>query len=132
MAERAAQEVEGQLRVLKLALENRLGRPIDAEACAVTFMADYAAYLINRLLVGKDGKTAYERNKGKSGTVMGIEFGEKVLHLKKDKAKMDKISSRWDYGIFVGAHQLCGELWVATLEGVERARSVRRLPFEDR
>ena len=36
VAERAVQEVEGQLRVLKLAFEGRLGREVDAEECVVT------------------------------------------------------------------------------------------------
>ena len=36
LAERAVQEVEGQLRVMKLALEGRIGKEIDAEACVVT------------------------------------------------------------------------------------------------
>ena len=132
VAERAVQEVEGQVRVMKLALESRIGRAIDAESCVVTFLAEYAAYLINRLLVGKDGKTAYERNKGKSASVLGLEFGEKVLYRKKAKTKMDKINSRWAYGIFVGVRPRSGELWVATPEGVKKVRSVRRVPMEDR
>ena len=40
------------------------------------FLPEYAAYLLNRLEVGKDGKTAYERAKGKLATVVGLEFGE--------------------------------------------------------
>jgi hypothetical protein len=132
VAERAVQEIEGQLRVMKLALEDRIGKEIDAEACVLTFAAEYASYLINRLLVGKDGKTACERSKGKSATVLGLEFGEKVLYKKKAKAKMEKINSRWEYGIFVGVRQRSGELWVATQEGVKKVRSVRRIPIEER
>ena len=90
----------------------------------VTFMAECAAYLLNRLLIGKDGKTAHERNKGKKATVMGPEFGEKVLFKTKIKAKMDKIDARWSYGIFVGVRTKSGELWIATTNGVTRARSV--------
>ena len=65
LAEKAVQEIEGQVRALKLALEGRIGQKIDAESRVVAFMAEYAAYLVNRLSVGKDGKTPYERNKGK-------------------------------------------------------------------
>ena len=132
VAERAVKEIEGQLRVMKLALEDRIGKEIDAEACVLTFAAEYASYLINRLLLGKDGKTAGERSKGKSATVLGLEFGEKVLYKKKAKAKMEKINSRWEYGIFVGVRQRSGELWVATQEGVRKVRSVRRIPIEER
>ena len=63
--ERAAQTVEGHIRVMKSAFEGRLKREVDAERRVVTFMAEYAAYLINRLEVGKDGRTAYERSRGK-------------------------------------------------------------------
>ena len=79
VVERAVQAIEGQVRVLKLALEARIGMDIDAESKIVTFMAEYASYLMNRLEVGKDGKTACERTKGKAATVLGIEFGEKLV-----------------------------------------------------
>ena len=132
VVERAVQEIEGQVRVMKLALEDRIGRKIDPEAKVVTFMAEYAAYLVNRLLVGKDGKTQYERCRGKSSTVLGLEFGEKLFYKKKIGNKMDKISSRWELGIFVGVRAKSGELWIATKEGVVKARSVRRLPMSTR
>jgi len=105
LVERAVQTIEGQIRVMKLALEGRLGMKVDAEANVVAFMADYAAYLVNRLEVGKDGKTAYERVKGKSATVLGLEFGEKLMWKVKPKQKMDKTSTRWEYGIFMGVRQ---------------------------
>ena len=56
----------------------RIGKEIDAEANIITFMAEYARYLVNRLEVGKEG-TSDERRKGKSTTVLRIKFGEKLL-----------------------------------------------------
>ena len=41
-------------------------------------MVEYALVLINRYLVGKDGKTAYERFRGKKSKMLGFEFGESV------------------------------------------------------
>ena len=64
---------------------------------------------MNRLLVGKDGKTAVERVKGKKTTVMGIEFGEKLLWKIPKKDKMAKLRQRWEYGIFVGVRRRSGE-----------------------
>jgi hypothetical protein len=40
-----------------------------ATSCIVAFLAEYASYLLNRLAIGKDGKTAFERKKGKSDIV---------------------------------------------------------------
>ena len=132
LAEKAVQEIEGQVRAIKLALEGRIGQKVDAESRIVAFMAEYAAYLFNRLSVGKDGKTPYERNKGKKATVMGIEFGEKLLYKKKAQSKADKINPRWEYGVFVGVRAKSGELWIATLDGIVKAGSARRIPVQAR
>ena len=88
--ERGVQSIEGQLRALLLAFEGRIGRRLDVQEKIVMFMPEYAAYLINRLEVGKDGKTSYERTKGKKATLLGIEFGEKLLYKVKKDAKLAK------------------------------------------
>ena len=95
-AERGIQTLEGRIRILLLSLEARVGQTIDAKEPMVTYMPEYAAYLLNRLQVGKDGKTAYERTKGKRSTVLGLEFGEKVLYKLKPEGKAAKIRSRWN------------------------------------
>ena len=56
------------------ACQERMGTRIKLEEKIVVFMAEYAAYLINRLEVGKDGKTAYARCRGKRATVLAIEL----------------------------------------------------------
>ena len=75
LVERAVQEMEGRIRALFLSLSKRLGRELDARERIVAFIPEYAAYLYNRLIVGEDGKTAYQRMKGKKPTVLGVEFG---------------------------------------------------------
>ena len=92
--ERGILGVEGQLRILLLALERRLKKRVDVRERIVQFMPEYAAYLMNRVEIGKDGKTAYERTKGKKATVLGIEFGEKLLYKVKTESKMAKIRDR--------------------------------------
>jgi hypothetical protein len=126
VVERGVQGCEGHLRALLLALEERTGVIIDPRMQIVSFMPEYAAYLMNRLEVGKDGKTAYERVKGKKATVLGIEFGEKL------KDKLQKINARWEFGIFVGVRRRSGEVWVAVKGKVMSVRSVRRIPVEER
>ena len=64
--------------------------------------------------------------------MLGIEFGEKLLWKNKAQPKMDKISSRWEYRIFVGVRVQSGEFWVAMKAGANKARSVRRIPEEER
>ena len=116
---------------ISLAFERRFGRKVDARE-PVTFMPEYAAYLMNRREVGKDDKTSYERSKGKRATVLGIEFGEKLLYKVRPKDKQEKINTRWEYGIFVGVRRKSGEVWISVKDKVFGVRSVRRIPVEDR
>ncbi len=48
VVERSVQGIEGQLRIALLALERRMKRDIDSKEPIVTFMPEYAAYLMNR------------------------------------------------------------------------------------
>jgi hypothetical protein len=130
--ERGIQEVEGSIRKLFLGLQERVGRSLDARERIVAFIPDYAAYLWNRLAVGSDGKVPYERIKGKKPTVLGLEFGEKLLYKIKLKSRLEKINQRWDYGIFVGVRRRSNEVVVCTKEGLITVRSVRRIPVEER
>ena len=77
--ERAAQSVEGQVRVIKSAFETRTGMVLPSEHAMVPWLVEYASSLLNRGQVGKDGKTPYERLKGKSALLPGVEFGEKLF-----------------------------------------------------
>ena len=108
VVERGVQGVEGHIRAIFLALQGRIGRKIDAREKIVNFIPEYASYLMNRLEVGKDGKVAYDRAKGKKPTVLEVEFGEKLLYKVKPTAKLEKINSRWELGIFVGIRRRSG------------------------
>ena len=55
IVEQGVQAVEGHLKVLLLAFEGRLGVRLDVKEMVVTFMPEHAAYLLNRLGVGKAG-----------------------------------------------------------------------------
>eukprot|EP00973_Karenia_brevis_P021536 2959692-Karenia_brevis.AAC.1 len=83
-------------------MEERLEKDIDAQERIAACIPTYAADLYNRLHRGEDGKVAYERVHGKRPTVVGIEFGEKVLYMRSTEVKLEKIKSRWEYGIVVG------------------------------
>ena len=88
-----------------LGLEERIGRRLDAKERIVEFIPDYAAYLINRLSQGTDGKVAYERMKGKKPTVYGIAFGEKTFYKLKHTQKMQKNKCPMGFGDFCGSQE---------------------------
>ena len=72
VAEKAIQSVQGQVRVLKLALEKRWSIQIPHRHSVIPCVVEHAAFLLNRYEAGHDGKTAYERWKGKRAKTLGI------------------------------------------------------------
>ena len=130
VVERGVQSVEGLIRTFMSACQERMCTRIKLEEKILIFMAEYAAYLINRLEVGKDGKTAYERCCGKRATVLAIEFGEKLLWKVRQKNRLEKLNPRREYGVFVGVTATSGEIWAAT-KGLRTVRPVRRIPVEE-
>ena len=72
--ERGNLSVEGQVRVLKDAFEARLGKKVPSDHAALAWLVEFAAVLINRYEVVRDGRTPYERLRGKP-SMLGLEFG---------------------------------------------------------
>jgi hypothetical protein len=135
VVERAVQSVEQFLRTLKSALDQRMGVRVDTRHPVLTWLCEYASVIMNRAEVAADGKTAYERCKGKKIQMMGLEFAEKVLWKFPAKGpKLEKLNARWGYGIFIGVRVKSNELIVVDAEskGLVYVRTVRRIPEEQR
>ena len=63
--EAAVQQVQGQFRTMKDALETKIGARLAPNSTIIPWIVVHAARTINRYQVGDDGKTAYRRWKGK-------------------------------------------------------------------
>ena len=85
--------------------------------------------LINRYLVGKDGKSAYGRLRGKKSKMLGFEFGESV-HFRRIplQGRLGNLDSLWQTGLFVGYGTQSGENMVANSEGACKTRTMKRIP----
>ena len=68
MIERAIQSVSVQTCVM----EEKCGCSIPYDHPLICYIVEYASVLLNRFEVGVDGRTAYERNKRKKATTLGI------------------------------------------------------------
>jgi hypothetical protein len=133
IVERGIQSIEQQVRVLKSALEERWKLKIPSKHAVVTWIVEYAAFLLNRFEVGRDGKTSYERCKGKKSKLLGIEFGEAVLWRRKPIAgALGKLTCLWEDGVYLGIKGGSGEIIIGNLEGVWKSRTIQRKPIEDR
>ena len=58
-------------------------------------------FFSTKIEVGVDGRNAYERNKGKKATTLGIGIGEAVLW------------STWEVDVAVGGWHIPGESWAS-------------------
>jgi len=133
MVERGIRSVTAQTRVMLSAVQARWGLELPIEHPFICYLVEYAAVLLNRFEVGADGKTSYERNKGKKATTMGIEIGEAVLwRRKRIGGALGKLSLLWEDGIYLGIMGKSGEMIIGDGKGVWKTRSVSRKPIGER
>ena len=64
MVERAVRSIEEMVRVQKMAFEKRVGFSLGVQHPLFAWLVEHCADLLNKLQVGKDGRTAFERLKG--------------------------------------------------------------------
>ena len=111
--ENVGQRIERQFRTLRDALETRLHERIEPGHPAIEWLVIHTSDTLNRYRVGTDGKTAYQRRKGKAFKRVVPEFCEKVFYLRLGslkEPKRDKGDTRWCEGHFLGIRNETGEL----------------------
>ena len=132
VAERAVQSAEGQIRVLKDALEHRLGHGIASRSAVLAWLIRHAGLLLSRYEVGVDGRTAVERSVGKKCNGPSVEFGEKLLFKLQYHTRTNKLDVDWFDGIFLGIKEQTGEYIIGTSHGIVKARTIQRVTFDQR
>ena len=70
--------VKGHVRSIKLAVESASGVEVPADHDLLTWLVSYATSMHRRFSVGRDGKTACERNVGRRAVPSLAQFGERV------------------------------------------------------
>jgi hypothetical protein len=117
IAERSVQSIEGQVRTLKLALEQHLNGKISMSHVIMAWMVEHAADLLNKFAVGEDGRTAYERIKGKKYSGEALEFGREILYRIPCKPEGGNMSERWVPGVWLGKRSVSDEHVVGLEDG---------------
>jgi hypothetical protein len=133
VCERGVQTLEGQIRVLKDALETRWGITVGENQLVLSWLVEFAGVLINRCEVGHDGKTPYERTRGKISRILGVEFGERLMCRRQPLGtRLAKLESLWEEGVFLGYRSQSGEYMIGTTEGTFETRAIKRMVIEKR
>ncbi len=81
-AENAVQRIEKQFITLRDALQTRIDQKIESGHPVVEFLVMHTSDTLNRYHIGTDGRTNYQRWKGKSFKRVDAEFGESELYLR--------------------------------------------------
>ena len=68
LVERGVQSFEKIFRTHKLDLERKVGKGVDVHLPVMAWLAEHVADMYNKSQVYEDGKTAYEKLRGKKGT----------------------------------------------------------------
>ena len=104
LAEVTGRHIRDQARVLKLHLQTRLKRKVDQEEPIMPWLVRWAAMLLSRYGKGKDGKTPYERQRGRKCELDLVPFGEIVLYRLPEVAtdRHQALEPRWEKGVWLG------------------------------
>ena len=129
LAENAVKESARMIRTLKDQVEGKIGEQLREDEVLMTWIVDYAGMLITRVKKGSDGKTAYQRLKGKSPGKQVAMIGERVLYMpiRKSSSRLNKLEPKFKYGIWLGVSGRTSESLIGASDGVFKARVVRRL-----
>ena len=84
--------------------------------------------------IGEDGRTAFERIKGRKCRSPLAQFGERVMYmeLRDGKDERPKLERNLKDGVWLGINGRTGEHVIGTSEGVVKAYTVKRRPIDER
>ena len=124
--ERFHRTLMGQVRALKLQLENNYNTRLTSKHPIMPWMVKHAAYLLNRYAVHADGNTSYYRRWNKEHKTPICEFGEAVLYTLPTAKLMPKMEARFFPAIWLGKDTSTNENILGISNKVIRSRTIRR------
>ena len=131
--EETGKTVREMAKVLKDAIEHKIKTKLKVEWAIMPWLIRWAAMLLSRYKVGADGKTGYERRRGRRCLIPLATFGEAVWYkrLEKDKGR-NKFEIKWEKGIWLGHARDTNETLIGTKDGTTKAFACKRLPEDER
>ncbi len=102
--EEVGKTVRGLVKVLKDQMESKTHMTIDSSDIIMQWLVRWAALLYSRYKTGSDGKTAYQRQKGKPCRMEVVPFGELVMYkkLKQTGQRKSILDSDWEECFWLG------------------------------
>ena len=125
-AEVAVRNMKAQMRAMHLTMDRFLGKHVPIRHPLIAWLVEYAAFVRLTGVIGRGGKTAYSRIRGRNHTLRLPFFAEHVRY--KARAREGGIKGegvRWGDGIYIGIHRRTNQYLVYDDE-----RGVREAPVQ--
>ena len=129
--EMAVREVKRRCRTLRISTEQNTGVRVSDDSPLLIWFLRLAAQVINKMRIGKDGKTSELRRTGRRWRKPVAQFGEKVRFRKSGEDGVSSFASRMTQGIFVGLHDRTGAVLCIAKNGVVRGTNWMRKTLSD-
>ena len=89
--------------------------------------------LISRYKADIDGKTEFEKRRGRRCAIPLTSFGETFWYKQIDRGKgRNKFDIKWHKGVWLGHARDTNEMYLGTAEGVVKSYVCKRLPTDER
>ena len=129
--------LRGLFRTVKLCLEQRLDRQIPADHPMTAWLMEHASLLLNAVVRGTDGLTAWKRVRGRAFGQPLVGIGESILYKHPIKGPHHdppgNIGPQGGEGVFVGYNRTNHTSTISFEDGkVVGARSAARRPERER
>jgi len=134
--ENAVRQVQGLLRTVKDCLETQIQQRIPCEHPLMAWMVHHVGWVLTTRVRSQDGKTGYERLRGKPFSKRMVGFGETCLAKLTKRAVaqegVPKLAPRWTKAVFLGYHRETHEYSFHTQGRLLRTRALQRVPTGSR
>ena len=122
--------MKGQMRTLKSNLENEIGQRIPVRHPLMAWLASHAAALTTWCAKGHDGRTAYERVRGKEFRTRLLAFGEacRFKNRSHEPLKGAVDNRRFHAGVLIGIDRRTGQYILHDGSEIKLARTIMRMP----
>ena len=124
--------LRGIIRTIKCHTESSTQEPLSDESLVLPWLVEHAGCILSRCQKGRDGKTLLERLHAKKPTQEFVPFGEILLAKQITTDPMNRMSSRYQYGIWLGMRNNSAECFIGNADCVFRALQIRRLEPQSR
>ena len=103
LIENAIMLLRGIIRTVKCHIESRIQEPLNEDSPVMSWLVELAGCILSRCHKVCDGKTPFERlHVQEADTIIFVLLGEKVLARKITTDPMNRMNTRYQYGIWLG------------------------------